>query len=75
MMRPSTRKVDKATWQRDFKLPWREAGPPTHHDDDVDSDKQFVNKELFSAPADGPADGIDADGAACCSCTVKRCRS
>ena len=23
----------KATWKRDFKLPWREAGPPDHHDD------------------------------------------
>ena len=36
----------KATWKREFKLPWREAGPPTHHDDDVDSDQQVVNKEL-----------------------------
>jgi len=25
---------------------WREAGPPTHHDDKVDSDQQVVNKEL-----------------------------
>ena len=23
----------KATWKREFKLPWREAGPPDHHDD------------------------------------------
>ena len=23
----------KATWKREFKLPWREAGPPNHHDD------------------------------------------
>ena len=22
-----------------FKLPWREAGPPNHHDDKVDSDQ------------------------------------
>ena len=22
----------------EFKLPWREAGPPNHHDDKVDSD-------------------------------------
>ena len=22
-----------------FKLPWREAGPPNHHDDTVDSDQ------------------------------------
>ena len=26
-------------WEREFKLPWREAGPPNHHDDDVDSDQ------------------------------------
>ena len=29
----------KATWKREFKLPWREAGPPNHHDDEVDSDQ------------------------------------
>ena len=29
----------KATWKREFKLPWREAGPPSHHDDKVDSDQ------------------------------------
>ena len=23
----------------EFKLPWREAGPPNHHDDKVDSDQ------------------------------------
>ena len=28
----------KATWKRGFKLPWREAGPPNHLDDKVDSD-------------------------------------
>ena len=27
----------KAPWKREFKLPWREAGPPNHHDDNVDS--------------------------------------
>ena len=26
-------------WRREFKLPWREAGPPNHHDDKVDSDQ------------------------------------
>ena len=26
----------KATWKREFK---REAGPPNHHDDEVDSDQ------------------------------------
>ena len=29
----------KATWKGGFKRPWREAGPPHHHDDNVDSDK------------------------------------
>ena len=28
------------------QLPWREAGPPNRHDDEVDSDQQVVNKEL-----------------------------
>ena len=34
----------KATWKREFKLPWREAGPPNHVDDKVDADQQAVNK-------------------------------
>jgi len=29
----------RATWKREFKRPWREAGPPNHHDDIVDSDQ------------------------------------
>ena len=28
----------KATWEREFKLPWRKAGPPNHLDDIVNSD-------------------------------------
>ena len=36
----------KATWEREFKLPWREDDPPNHHDDKVDSDQGVVNKEL-----------------------------
>jgi len=36
----------KDTWQREFKLPWREAGQPIHHDDEVDSDRKIVDKEL-----------------------------
>ena len=28
----------KATWNREFKFPWREAGPPNHLNDEVDSD-------------------------------------
>jgi len=31
--------ICKATWKREFKLPWREAGPPNHHDNKVDSDQ------------------------------------
>jgi len=31
--------VSIATWKREFKLPWREAGAPNHHDDKVDSDQ------------------------------------
>jgi len=26
-------------WHGEFKLPWREAGPPNHLDDKVDSDQ------------------------------------
>ena len=29
----------KAPWKREFKPPWREAGPPNHHNDKVDSDQ------------------------------------
>jgi len=29
----------KAAWKKEFKLPWREAGPPNHPDDKVDSDE------------------------------------
>ena len=29
----------KATWNREFKLPRCGAGPPNHHDDEVDSDQ------------------------------------
>ena len=35
-----------ATWERDFKLPWREAGSPNHHDDNVGSHRLVVNGEL-----------------------------
>ena len=27
------------TFKREFKLPWREAGPPNHLNDQVDSDQ------------------------------------
>ena len=29
----------KATWKMEFKLSWREAGPPNHPGDTVNSDK------------------------------------
>ena len=29
----------RATWKREFKLPWREVGPHNNHDDEVDSDQ------------------------------------
>ena len=38
----------KATWKREFKLPWREAVSPNHHDDVVDSDQQVVDKSSLS---------------------------
>ena len=31
--------VDKATWRMEFKPPWREASPPNHLNDKVDSDQ------------------------------------
>ena len=36
----------KAAWERKFDLPWCEAGPPNHLDDEVDPDQQVSNKEL-----------------------------
>ena len=36
----------RATWNREFKLPWREAGPPNYLDDKVDSDQKVVDTEL-----------------------------
>ena len=36
----------KATWERGFKPPWREAGPAHHPDAKVDSDQWVFNKEL-----------------------------
>ena len=38
--------VCKVQPKREFGLPWREAGPPNHHDDKVDSDQQVVDAEL-----------------------------
>ena len=33
-----------ATWNREFKLPWRKAGPPYYFDDQVDSDHKLSVK-------------------------------
>ena len=35
-----------ATWKREFKLQWCEAGPPDHLNTQVDLDQSGVNKEL-----------------------------
>ena len=48
----------KAARKREFNLPWREAGPPNHLDDEVDSDRQVINnnkKLLLGAVAAKPA--------------------
>ena len=42
-------------------LPWREAGTPNHHDDQVDSDQWVVNKEislLWALRCTCPARGV-----------------
>jgi len=54
----------KATWKREFNLPWREAGQPDHHDDKVDSDQWAVNKELsLSRPLPKIIECVDASAA------------
>ena len=36
----------KSSWKREFKLRWREAGPPNYLVDEVDSDQEVVKAEL-----------------------------
>ena len=48
----------KATWKKKLKPPWREAGPPNHVDDKVDSDLEVVNKELSLSKVQGQGIGI-----------------
>ena len=61
-----TRKVGvRLPQKREFKLPWREAGTPDHHDDRVDSDQWVVNKELSRWE-----EGFDPLVAACCGLVV-----
>jgi len=50
---PVTRVKKKDLDEAARKLGWHQAGPPNHHDDKVDSDKQVVNKELSLSGA-GP---------------------
>ena len=40
----------KATWEREFKHPWREAGLPSHHDDNVEL---IVNEGFCLWPGGG----------------------
>ena len=41
-------KVDVRLPEKNIELPWREAGPPRHHDDKMDSDQEVFNKNSFS---------------------------
>ena len=43
-------------------LPWREAGPPNHHDDTVDSVQYVVNKDLSLGAGGGGLLGDVAQG-------------
>ena len=36
----------QANWEMEVKLSWRQASPPNHHDDQVDSDQYAINKEV-----------------------------
>jgi len=40
-------------WEREFKLPWREAGPPNHLDDKVDSDLERLRLHFVFLSHDG----------------------
>jgi hypothetical protein len=50
-----------ATWSKEFKLPWREAGPPNHYDDEVDLDQYVVNKEISLLSLSSPLTDPDPD--------------
>jgi len=41
---PPARGRCKATWKREFEIPWCEAGPPNHQNDKVGSGQYVVNK-------------------------------
>ena len=38
----------EATWKREPRLPWREAGPPNYRNYKVDSDQWVVNKDRIA---------------------------
>ena len=42
----------KATWKREFNLLWREAGPPDHLDDEMDSDSEWSIKNFLAITVD-----------------------
>jgi hypothetical protein len=44
---PGLEGICKATWKREYKLPWRQAGPPNHLNKTVVSDQLVANQELF----------------------------
>ena len=52
----------KATWKRGFNPPWREAGPPNHHDDKVDSDLPVPDGVLEGEVGDDALDGLAREG-------------
>ena len=45
----------KATWEKKFKLPWREAGPPNYLNEKVDSDQWVLNTESLSLKGADPS--------------------
>jgi len=42
-----------------MQTPWREAGPPNHHDDQVDSDQWVVTKTSLSSVPSSRGNGAD----------------
>ena len=65
----------KATWTREFEIPLREAGPPNHHDDKVDSDQQVVNEELSLCQSHGAEEASVALRLVTWGASARVCRS
>ena len=53
---PKSSVWDRGRGSGEHVLPWREAGPPNHHDDKVDSDQYLVNKEVSLPAKEGSSD-------------------